>query len=82
MPSSLQLLSLNINLQLSPPSLHMQTPKKKNSMKTPQKQPPSPPAQKKRKTKSKTIYYYKHTDFDKFQNHRAYTKDSQMGYIL
>lgn len=77
MPSSLQLLSPNINLQLSPPSLHIQTPQKKIQWKL-HKNTPRP---EKRKTKSKTIYYNKHTDFHKFQNHRAYTKDLQMGYI-
>jgi hypothetical protein len=74
MPSSLQLLSPNINLQLSPPSLHIQTPlpKKKINQNSTKTHAPHPP--RKRKKKSKTIYYNKHTDFHKFQNHRAYTK--------
>lgn len=57
----------------------MQTPQKKSQSKL-HKNTRSPP--RKRKIKSKTIYYNKHTDFHKFQNHRAYTKDLQMGYIL
>ncbi len=68
MPSSLQLLSPNINLHLSPPSLHMQNPKKIKSIKTPQKHTLPP---RKRKTKSKTMYYNKHTDFHKFQNQQS-----------